>query len=177
MNDNDIAYQKEVRLYLFKAFIYEFSKILIFMVIAIYFHIFKEYLAALFFLVILRSTGGGLHLKHYSSCLLVSLIVLFASILLGAAYHPDRWIMILTLLIGTIIGQHLVPITSSNRPPANETQVKHSKRNTTIILLIISAMICICPLNIYLYIGFWTVIIHILQLIIAHKKGGFQCLT
>jgi len=169
---SDLAYEKKLREYYLKAFLSEFSKILIFFLAALYLHIVKEYFAALFYLMILRNNGGGLHFKHYARCLIVSFGFLFASIGLAFHFKPHRCVMIVALLLCTILGQKLVPVTSTNRPAPTEEQIRNSKRSTVLIILSITLIICTCPLNLYVYIGFWTTVLHIIQLFIAHMKGG-----
>lgn len=163
------AYEKRLREYYWKCFISEFSKVLIFLIIFALLNLTKEYIVALFFLMILRNNGGGLHCKHYLSCLMVSFVFLVGSIILALLIVPAPAFILISLLICLPIVYYLVPITSDNRPPATSEQVKKSKRNTSIILILFILLICICPNTIYLNIGYWTVILHIFQLIIARQ--------
>ncbi|MCM1569588.1 MAG: accessory gene regulator B family protein [Roseburia sp.] len=172
MTAADLAYQKKLRRYFLEAFLSESSKILLFLLIAIYTNLVKEYLAALLFLMLLRNHGGGLHFNHYISCLIVSFLFLYASILLACFWQPCRFILLLSLFICVIGGYFLVPVTSSNRPPATKQQIKHSKRSTVFIITTFFFLTCFCPLTKYLYIGFWTTVLHIFQLTLAHAKGG-----
>ena len=174
LSAKEIAYQRELQIYMIKAIFYEVSKIIIFLLVFMQLNLTKEYFVALVALMLLRNHGGGLHFKHYISCLLVSFLFLYASIQFAYLWQPNRIIMVCCTLICALAGYLLVPITSSNRPPATEQQKKHSKRHTFVLILAFSFVICICPLNLYLYIGFWTVILHIFQLIIAHMKGGIK---
>ena len=174
LSPNDLAYKKELHQYILKVIISEASKIIIFFFAAFYLNLVKEYFSALFFLMLLRNCGGGLHFHHYISCLFVSFIFLFSSILLAYILQPNQLILQISLLFCAFLGYILVPVTSSNRPPATDQQQQHSKQNTLFIITIYFFVICICPLNLYLYIGFWTIILHIFQLSIAHIKGGVK---
>lgn len=167
-SEADLAYERELRIYFFKAFVYEFSKIIIFLCFAAFFNIVKEYLVALLFLMLVRTSGGGLHLRTYIGCLIVSFIFLYSSIFLAWICKPHQVVMAIILAFCALIGRYLVPITSDNRPEASIEQVRNSKRNTFIIIISMSILICICPLNIYSYICFWTVVLHLLQLFFAH---------
>lgn len=162
------AYEKKLREYYWKCFISEFSKVLIFLIIFMSLQLTNEYFVALLFLMILRNNGGGLHFNHYISCLVVSFFFLCSSIFLAMGLHPTRTTLCICTILGGLIGHHLVPITSNNRPPATTTQITKSKRNTTIVIFIIIILILTCPLNTYLYIGFWTVVLHIVQLLVAY---------
>lgn len=162
------AYEKKLQEYYWKCFISEFSKIIIFFVVFMLLNLTREYIVALVCLMVLRNHGGGLHCKHYLSCLLVSFAFLCGSILLGTYITPPQFFIYTATLLCTIIGYYLVPITSSNRPEATFEQIRKSKRNTVIIILLFFVLICVCPYNTYLNISFWTVILHILQLLVAH---------
>jgi len=163
-----VDYEKRLQKYYLQCFISEFSKILIFLFIFMVLHLTKEYFTALLFLMVLRAHGGGLHFNHYISCLFVSFSFLFTAIILAITVTPSRFFLCIAVLICILPGYLLVPITSTNRPEATPEQVKRSKRNTLYILSVIFIMMCICPLTTYIYIGFWTVLLHIFQLMIAY---------
>ncbi len=160
--------ERKMREYYIKCFVSEFSKICIFFIIFSFWGLMKEYLFALTYMMLLRGNGGGLHYKHYISCLLVSFTFLSGSILLAIYFVPARAFIYISLLLCVISAYVMVPVTSCNRPSATQKQIKKSKRNTVIILSFLFILICICPNNRYIHIGYWTIILHILQLFIAH---------
>lgn len=167
-------YQKQLVKYLFQCILSEGSKIILFALIFLNFRLLKEYLYALVLLVLLRTNGGGLHFKHYLSCLAMSFCVLFGSVMLGI-YLPMPYIIAIFITgISILIGYKYVPVMSANRPPASDKLVKKSKRNTAIILTVYFILICIAPLNRYLRIGVWIILMHILQLLLAEylRKAG-----
>ncbi len=160
-------YKKQLVKYFFQCILSEASKILLFSIIFIRLHLFKEFLFALVLLIFLRTNGGGLHFKHYCSCFIVSFFVLFGSIVLALKLPFTNLTAGITLLICIILGYLYVPIVSSNRPPASEQLIKKSKRSTTLILSVYFLLICIVPINQYLSTGVWIIIIHICQLLLA----------
>lgn len=160
-------YEKKLREYYLKCFISEFSKIVTFFIFSVFLNVIYEYIVSLIALMILRNNGGGLHFKHYLSCLLVSFLFVYGSIYLSVYVTPPRIILCISTALCILLGYYLVPITSSNRPDATSAQIQKSKQHTLFIISIFFIMMCICPLTIYLYIVYWTVILHILQLIIA----------
>lgn len=161
-------YEKKLQEYYWKCFVSEFSKIILFLIVYMFLNLTMEYFVALFYLMLLRNNGGGLHCKHYISCLLVSFTFISASIFLGIyAVLPPVLPYIITLLC-SVVGYFLVPITSNNRPEATPEQTKMSKRNTVIIILLFLMLMCICPNHTYVNIGFWTILLHIIQLIVAY---------
>lgn len=160
--------EKKLNAYYWKCFLSEFSKMCIFLVIFLLLDLTREYFFALLYLMVLRNNGGGLHCKHYISCLLVSFAFLYSSILLAIHITPAKPFACISVLLCTLLGYLFVPVTSSNRPPATPVQITKCKRNTTIIMLLFFVLICLCHYTTYLLIGYWTIILHILQLIIAH---------
>ncbi len=163
-------YEKRLIKYYQKCFISEFSKICVFFIIFMFLDVLPEYMIALLTLITLRSNSGGLHYKHYLSCFIVSFLFLYCSIFLSKYVMPPKSILFISTLLCALIGYTLTPITSSQRPPATDSQIKKCKRNTTIVILFFFLLICICPQVSYIYICYWTVILHILQLIVAHIK-------
>ncbi len=163
-------YELELREYYLKCLISEVSKIIIFFLISIPLGLIKEFFVALILLMVLRSTGGGLHLNHYLSCLLTSFLFLYGSIFLALYIQPVKIIVCVCMIFFAIVAYSLVPITSQNRPEATDSQIKKCKRNTFIIISFLFILMCICPENIYSYICFWTVSLHIFQLLIAHLR-------
>lgn len=163
-------YELELREYYWKCFISEFSKIIIFFIIALPLGLVKEFFVALILLMTLRTTGGGLHLEHYISCLLTSFLFLYGSIFLALYIKPTKIITGICMMLFAIAAYNLVPITSKNRPEASSMQIKKCKRNTFLIIFFLIILICICPKSIYSYICFWTVSLHIFQLLIAHLR-------
>lgn len=166
--------EKKLNEYYWKCFLSEFSKMCIFLVIFLFIDLTREYFFALLYLMVLRNNGGGLHCKHYISCLLVSFAFLYSSILLAIHVTPAKPFACISVLLCTLLGYLSVPITSSNRLPATPVQIAKCKRNTTIIMLLFFVLICLCHYNTYILIGYWTIILHILQLIIAHVIKGVK---
>lgn len=163
-------YELELREYYIKCLISELSKIIIFCLISIPLGLVKEFLVALLLLMMLRSTGGGLHLNHYLSCLFTSFLFLYGSIFLALYIQPAKIIVCACMIFFAIVAYNLVPVTSKNRPEATDIQIRKCKRNTLIIISFLSILMCACSENIYFYICFWTVSLHIFQLFIAHLR-------
>ena len=162
-----VQYKAALKKYFLQCLLMEGSKIILFFIIFSYLNLTLPYLVALLFLMAVRCNGGGLHCKHYTTCFLLSLLVLAASIY-GGLYLPIyKWTALPLLTICSAVGYLTVPIVSSNRPEPDEKVIQLSKRRTVNIILIYALLICICPYNQYLNIGTWTILIHILQLLCA----------
>ena len=161
------AYKKRLRKYYLLVLLSEGSKILAFFLFFAMIGMAKEFWICLLFMLPLRTTGGGLHVKTYTGCFLVSFTVISLNLFLSCLWYPGRWIKALTLLLCMVTAFRLVPITSDKRPPATPDQVRHSKQNTVIILTICLILMCALPGNPYINIGYWTIIINTAQLVIA----------
>lgn len=167
-------YQKKLQRYYRIVFISEFSKIGIFFIIFSLVGLLPEYIIALFALSSLRSNGGGLHFNHYTTCLIVSFLFIFSSIYLAITFRPSQAFISISILVCIIIAYLLVPITSTNRPPATDIQVRKSKRNTTVMLLLYLTLLFFFSNTTGGLICYWTIILHILQLIIAYVNYEFS---
>ena len=169
MNKKPISeeYKKQLIKYFFQCVLSETSKIILFGIIFTRFHLFKEYIFALILLILLRTNGGGLHFKHYSSCFIMSLTVLGLSILLGKTVCLSSFIICIILLTSIILAYKLVPVVSSNRPPADNKPIKKSNKNTCLIVIMYFLSMCLVPINQYLNIGIWIIVIDICHLLLA----------
>lgn len=164
-------YKKLLVRYLFLCILSEGSKILCFSIAALMLKVFREFLFAMIWIILLRVNGGGLHFKHYASCFLMSLLVLFGSIVLGIYFPFSKLISCIIVIISMPIAYQCVPVVSAYRPPATEALIRKSKKNTVLVLTIYFFLICIVPMNRYLCIGVWNIMIHICQLFIAKSIG------
>lgn len=174
LDEDDLSqYKKEMKQYCLVCLWMEGSKVILFLLIFGILNLVPEYLMALFILMLMRNNGGGIHCKHYISCFAVSLLVLIASIFIPKYINISTNIMIVLLIVCAFLGHTLVPIVSENRPAPTDQLIVRCKRTTFIIILLYCLLVCICPKNLYLDIGSWTIFIHIFQLLIAKfMKGG-----
>ncbi len=149
----------------------ELSKLLI---MGIFFHNrLTLYIFALLVMLCLRCSTGGLHFYTYTGCLIAS------TLYLGLALFPlpyiklRRWIQI-SLLLGCIITSYIIgPITSKYRPVSSIEHNKHRRNIACFFIFIYTLILYIIPENTYLTVGFWIIILHSLQLLVAkiQKKG------
>ncbi|MBP3621225.1 MAG: accessory gene regulator B family protein, partial [Lachnospiraceae bacterium] len=74
-------YQKKMMIFFFKCIGSELSKTAIFFVIFSLMGLASEFWAALFFMMLYRTSSGGLHCKSYLSCLALSFLILFSGVM------------------------------------------------------------------------------------------------
>lgn len=164
-------YQIAQIIFLFKTMASEISKIII---MAILFHNhFALYLFALFIMVFLRSSTGGLHFYTYAGCLLTSILYLALAIYILPCIAIPKYLQIAVLLLCILICNQVGPILSKYRPEACKEHFPQCKKFITTFLFFYALILYIIPENKYIYVGFWVVILHTLQLVVAkiRKKG------
>lgn len=147
----------------------EFSKIFIFSIVFYILGLSREFCVALFFMMLYRTSSGGLHCKTYLSCLSLSFLILLSGILLGIYIHMDFLIKIPLTIIMAIVGYLLSPVQAPTRPPLEKRLVRRAKRRTFISIMIFLCLLCIFTTYRYTNIGFWLLVLHDLQLIIAYQ--------
>ncbi len=166
------SYQIAQVFFLFKTIASEISKIII---MGILFHNqLTLYLIALFIMLFVRSAMGGLHFYTYAGCLLASTLYLGLAIYILPQITVVKYLQMTALLLCILICNHIGPIISKYRPEACKEHFSQCKRFITIFILLYALVLYIMPENKYLYVGFWVIILHSLQLIVAkiRKKGA-----
>ena len=163
------VYEKKLLSFYCLGFFCESSKAIIYYIVFHFLGFQKEYVIALLLMATLRISGGGLHFKNYFSCLLVSFIFLSLAILGGLILYIPLPVMIFLCMMCLITAYKLVPIQAPTRPGASEQLINSAKSHTAVKIILITVFICLFHNNIYGNIGFWTLIIHVVQLTIAKK--------
>ncbi len=160
--------------YIFMSILSEISKIIL---MGIFFY-FTDQLSVYFYtallLCALRTCTGGLHFKHYISCLGASFLIFFVGICILPHFYVTRAVQLLLLLLCVICNYRLAPIVSCYRPVPNGLLIKKSKRQSFIIITLYAVIVFIMPDNPYVFTGFWIIILQSAQLIVAKilQKGG-----
>lgn len=165
------SYQVAQIIFLFKTMASEISKIII-MGILFHNHL-ALYLFALFVMIFLRSSMGGLHFYTYAECLATSILYLWLAVYVLPKITIATYLQLATLLICILICNHIGPIISKYRPDVCKERFAQCKKFITIFIFIYALILYIIPENKYLNVGFWVIILHSLQLIVAkiRKKG------
>lgn len=154
-----------------KTFLSESSKIII---MGFIFH--KQlslYFFSLFFMIMLRCNTGGIHFYTYTGCLMASTILLWFPIIVLPRLTIPLYIQLLLLLICLFVCYAIGPVGSRYRPAYPEQFISRSKKKISTFIFFSTLVIYIIPDNPYSRTGFWIIILHTLQLLIARilKKG------
>lgn len=165
------SYQVAQIFFLFKTLSSEISKMLI---MGFLFHDrVSLYIFALLVMVFLRSSMGGLHFYTYAGCLITSILYLWLSIYLLPHIMIAKYLQVAALLLCILICNRIGPVVSKYRPDVCRERFEQCKRFITKFIFCYTLILYIIPENKYLYVGFWVIILHSLQLIVAkiRKKG------
>lgn len=175
---SDISASEKARLnYFFSCIIYEGSKIILFLLFfALTKHI-KGFLYSILILLPLRVISGGLHFKHYLSCLTFSFGYFYLVIVPLSDSMPAYNVTLVTLCIGILINCYIGPVTSDSRPVLSAEDIKRGKLHIFIATIYDTLLTMLFYDTELAPVGFWTIMLHSVQLIIARlrKKRGEKC--
>lgn len=172
-------YQVKKIMYVLKTLSADISKVVILGII--FRNHFVSYIAALTALFMLRSFSGGIHNKTYLGCFATSLVYFLLSIMILPQITISFSIRILLLTACMVICEWIGPITSKYRPPLSQAKIALCKSITTTVIFSFILIANIVPSSPNVTVGFWVVILHTLQLVIAKllvvakrkkKEGG-----
>lgn len=158
-----------------------FSELSKFLILFFIFSMLKRELAfvtAVIVLLILRSNMGGIHFKHYLSCLFFTFMFFFISIIvLPYLLSPHTYTILFTLTLCLISNVILNPVVAPTRPEPTAKLIRKSKINAFRFIFLYIVIIYLFEDNAYLTIGFWVIVLQTLQLIFTHliRKGNFIC--
>ena len=165
-------YEMAVIKYSITALSSEVSKLIILSIFFAMVGKFNFFVTASILLIFLRLNSGGYHCKHYTTCLLLTAVVLSSAILLLPLISIPNFSIILSVLtLCLFITYHLGPVPSPFRPEPDDVKLRRCNNNCFLTIFFFIIIVSIFNSNAiirpYLIVGFWTVILHTLQLIIA----------
>lgn len=165
------SYQIAQLVFLLKTLSSEFSKILI-MGILFRNHLLL-YLFALLIMLCLRCTTGGLHFYTYLGCLAASTIYLWLAVVLLPNSALPTAFQLVSLLFCLLICYYCSPVPSKYRPAYPQSLINRCRNMVCSFIFIYTLILYIIPENQYFQVGFWVIILHSLQLLVAkiQKKG------
>ncbi len=159
--------------FLFKSLLSELSKMFIMGIL--FYNQLTLYLFALFVMLFLRCSTGGLHFYTYLGCLACSITYMCLVLWVLPSITVPIYMQLLLLLISILICNFVGPVVSKYRPTPSHKLYTRGKNTTCMFIFIYSLALYIIPENTYLIVGFWTIILHSLQLTVAkiRKKGEY----
>lgn len=127
------------------------------------------YAFAVMVMMLVRTATGGLHCKRYLSCLMASCTYMFLSIVILPMIPVNKVFQMTLLFICMLCNYYVGPVTSVVHAPLSENCVKRVKLQAFLIIFFYITLMYIIPENPYMTAGFWVIILHTLQLIVARK--------
>ncbi len=157
----------------------EFSK---FIILGIFFGMtdhFISFLLSTLLLLFLRTNVGGLHCKHYSTCFLLTFAISYLSItFLPSVCTISYFFVTLFSISCMLVNYYIGPIASPFRPLPESAVLKRCRNMGCIVIVIYIFFASIFQNSVimipYIQAGFWTIILHTFQLVVAKflKIGG-----
>lgn len=145
-----------------------FSEISKFTIMLILFHRqFLLYLFTILLLCLIRISAGGFHCNTYVACLAFSISYVFLSMDILPMIEIAKIYRILMLAISIWINFILAPLSSSKHTPLKAAAIYKYKRLSTSLLCVYLFLMLIIPENPYIISGFWVIILHTVQLLVA----------
>lgn len=167
-------YQMRQLEYFFKTVLAETSKIIVLLIL--FHNEMKACLLTMLLLSLLRTSAGGIHFHTYLGCLCGTIIFFSLSIFVMPSIYFTEPLSIGLLFACGLVNYLLAPITAPGHLQLSNTTIKRAKIKCFVSIQLYAIIMSIIPNNRYLHIGFWIIILHTLQLIIAKiqkiKKGG-----
>lgn len=154
-----------------------FSEISKFVIMLILFHRqFLLYLFTIILLCLIRASAGGFHCNTYVGCLALSISYVFLSMDILPMIEIAKIHQILLLAISICINFILAPLSSLKHIPLGASAIRRYKRLSTALLCLYFFLMLITPENPYTTSGFWVIILHTVQLLVAaiQKKGVYH---
>lgn len=175
-NLNISSNEKQHLIYFIKCIFYDLSKLIVFITFFICIKRINEFLYAFILSFPLRIVSGGLHFKKYWSCFGFSFLYFTLLTIPLAHVRLPYSISIIILLACSLIIFLLAPIQSASRPPLPNSEIFQCKKKAVFASLYGTILTTLFFDTYLASTGFWTIVLHTLQLVIAFllKKRGEQ---
>lgn len=160
-------YQIRLIRYTLTAILYDVSKVILFAAFFAYTRQLVDFLFAIVPLILLRTQTGGLHMRHYWSCLLFSFAYIYATINILPQFVSVPPLLIYIILLLCALTAYYIGPTSLRKSSVSEAYIKKAKMQSFQAIFAITVLFFIFPDNHYLLISFWNVVLHTLQLAIT----------
>lgn len=112
----------------------------------------------------LRICTGGLHFKHYLSCLAISFAIFFIDICILNEFTLLKPFQLLLLCICIVINYTCAPVVSIFRPVPNGTQIQRAKKQSFWLITVYCIIVFILPTSSYINVGFWMIMLQSIEL-------------
>ncbi len=170
---------KEQKLVIFglKCALYDISKVIIFAVFFAAVHKFDCFVYAFLIFFPVRQASGGLHFRHYTSCLIFSFAYMYAVIMLLAPFKIALAALIPILAVCAGVIYLIGPISAPTRPALTRQEFTERRIKAFKIVCYEIVLTVLFFESDLASVGYWVIILHTMQLMIAFiirniRKGG-----
>lgn len=164
LTDKDIKYLK----FTFTALLYDISKMVLLFVFFFLIDKTAAFLLCMSLLVLLRGNHGGLHTKHYFSCLLLSFFFLVFSIcIMPAIWEVPKPVVLVGLTLCILIHYQIGPVRSEQCHVKDPGIFNRNQFHTFIIIFAFLILSYLLPSSELMTCGFWIIVAQSVQLVIA----------
>lgn len=169
-DDNEIAKIK----YSLEAFLYEFEKLVILLIIFSLLGKTHEFIISTIVLFTIRPIAGGLHFSKFINCFLFTLIFFVLAIIILPLIPLKKTTIIIILFVSLIINYLFSPISSKNRPNKDYKTNTKFKLLSSIIILVHSTIILYFKNINVLSCYIWIIALQSVQLIISKEMLNYE---
>lgn len=175
-SENANLNSKEQKFLIFrvKCILYDVSKLILFVAFFAVIHKLSSFIFAFLIFYPIRQISGGLHYKHYFSCLVFSFVYMVLVVTVLAPLTLNLAAVVPILAVCATVVYAIGSIRPPSRPALNQQEFAEQRRKALNIVCYESVLIVLFFDSRLASAGYWTIILHTLQLVMAFiiKKGG-----
>lgn len=166
--------EQKLFLFRFKCILYDMSKLILFAAFFAAIQKTNSFVFAFLIFFPIRQISGGLHFKHYLSCLMFSFVFMYLTVVVLAPVRLGLAVAIPVLAVCAAVVYLVGPIRPLSRPALSKQEFEEHRRRAFSIVCYEIVLILLFFDSALASAGYWTIILHTMQLIIAFilKKGG-----
>ncbi len=157
-----------------KCLFYDISKLILFVAFFTAIHKLNSFVYAFLIFYPIRQISGGLHFKRYFSCLAFSFVYMYLIVAILAPLKLELAAVVPILAACAAVIYMIGPIRPPSRPALSKPEFEEHRRKALCIVCYEIVFIILFFDSQIASAGYWAIILHTLQLIIAYmiKKGG-----
>lgn len=166
--------EQKVLIFRIKCIIYDISKLILFVTFFAVIHRLSSFIFAFLIFYPIRQISGGLHFKHYISCLAFSFVYMVFVVIVLAPLTLDFAVVVPILAVCAAVVYAIGPVRPPSRPALNKQEFAEQRKKALSIVCYEAVLVVLFFDSDLASVGYWTIILHPLQLVMAYfiKKGG-----
>ena len=175
-SENANLNSKEQKFLIFRAkcILYDISKLILFVAFFAGMHKLRSFVYSFLIFYPIRQISGGLHFKHYFSCLMFSFAYMYLVVVMLAPLTLELAVIVPILIVCAAVIYAIGPIRPPSRPALSKQEFAEQRKKALSIVCYECVFIVLFYDSMLASAGYWTIILHTIQLIVAFiiKKGG-----